>query len=118
MTGKSSSSSLTALARLRAEGLVLAEPRRGHVVAPLTLRDVGEVHALRLLLEPAAAAAAAEHMAPASLAQLRAAVATPVDVEDPGSVDRFMDASRGVHVTVAGSAGNRRLAAVQDASLI
>jgi DNA-binding GntR family transcriptional regulator len=32
-----------ALARLRAEGLVLAEPRRGHVVAPRTLRDVGEV---------------------------------------------------------------------------
>ena len=33
-----------ALARLRAEGLVLAEPRRGHVVAPLTMRDVLEIY--------------------------------------------------------------------------
>src|SRR6185503_17212063 len=45
-----------ALARLRAEGLVLAEPRRGHVIAPLTLRDVREVYDLRLLVEPAGAA--------------------------------------------------------------
>ena len=48
-----------ALARLRAERLVLAEPRRGHVIAPLTIRDVGEIYDLRLLLEPPAAAAAA-----------------------------------------------------------
>ncbi|MBA3822111.1 MAG: GntR family transcriptional regulator, partial [Deltaproteobacteria bacterium] len=41
----------SALARLRAEGLVLAEPRRGHVVAPVTLRDVSDVYELRLLLE-------------------------------------------------------------------
>ena len=47
-----------ALARLRAERLVLAEPRRGHVIAPLTIRDVGEIYDLRLLLEPPAAAAA------------------------------------------------------------
>ena len=33
-----------ALARLRAEGLLLAEPRRGHVVAPLTMRDVLEIY--------------------------------------------------------------------------
>ena len=39
-----------ALARLRVEGLVLAEPRRGHVIAPLTLRDVREIYALRLRL--------------------------------------------------------------------
>ena len=51
-----------ALARLRAEGLVLGEPRRGHVVAPLTLRDVDEIYALRLLLEPPAAAVAAERL--------------------------------------------------------
>jgi DNA-binding GntR family transcriptional regulator len=103
-----------ALARLRAEGLVLAEPRRGHVVAPITLRDVGEVYALRLLLEPPAAAAAAGRVEPAALERLRATVATPVDVEDTASIDRFLDANRAVHVAVAGAAGNRRLAGLVE----
>src|SRR5215218_3800054 len=101
-----------ALARLRAEGLVLAEPRRGHVVAPLTLRDVAEVYALRALLEPeaAAAAAAAGRLGPAAIERLRAAVSDVVDVADPASIDRFLDANRAVHVSVARAAGNGRLA--------
>jgi DNA-binding GntR family transcriptional regulator len=103
-----------ALARLRAEGLVLAEPRRGHVVAPLTLRDVGEVYALRLLLEPPAAGDAAGRLEPDALGRLRATVATPVDVDDAASIDRFLDANRAVHVTVAHAAGNRRLAALVE----
>lgn len=103
-----------ALARLRAEGLVLAEPRRGHVVAPLTLRDIGEVYALRLLLEPPAAAAAAGRLEPTALERLRATVATPVDVADAASIDRFLDANRAVHLAVAVAAGNRRLAALVE----
>jgi DNA-binding GntR family transcriptional regulator len=109
--GLSKAAVRAALARLRAEGLVLAEPRRGHVVAPLTLRDVTEVYALRLLLEPAAAAAAAGRLRPDALARLRAAVADAVDVDDPASIDRFLDANRDVHVSIARAAGNRRLAA-------
>ena len=103
-----------ALARLRAEGLVLAEPRRGHVVAPITLRDVGEVYALRLLLEPPAAAGAAGRLEPAALERLRATVRTRVDVEDTASIDRFLDANRAVHVAVADAAGNRRLAGLVE----
>jgi DNA-binding GntR family transcriptional regulator len=98
------------LARLRAEGLVLAEPRRGHVVAPLTLRDVAEIYALRLLLEPAAAAAAAGRLDRAAIARLREAVSDTVDVDDPASIDRFLDGNRAVHVSVARAAGNARLA--------
>ncbi len=103
-----------ALARLRAEGLLLAEPRRGHVVAPVTLREVSEVYAMRLLLEPAAAAGAAGRLQPATVARLRKAVSAAVDVEDPASIDRFLDANRAVHVTVARAEGNRRLAAVVE----
>src|ERR671933_2776206 len=53
-----------ALARLRAEELVVAEARRGHVIAPLTMRDVLEIYELRLQLEPPAAEAAAGRIAP------------------------------------------------------
>src|SRR3954447_644497 len=59
-----------ALARLRADGLVLAEPRRGHVVAPLTMRDVLALYDLRLVLEPAAAEAAAGRLDAGETARL------------------------------------------------
>jgi DNA-binding GntR family transcriptional regulator len=101
-----------ALARLRAERLVLAEPRRGHVIAPLTIRDVGEIYDLRLLLEPPAAAAAAGRIAPDELAHLRARSEPALDLDDPASVDRFMDANRAVHVSVATAGGNRRAALI------
>lgn len=113
--GLSKAAVRAALARLRAAGLLLAEPRRGHVVAPLTLRDVSDVYALRLLLEPPAAAAATERLDGATIARLRESVARSVHVvDDPASIDRFLDANRAVHVSVAGAAGNRRLAAVVE----
>jgi DNA-binding GntR family transcriptional regulator len=103
-----------ALARLRAERLVIAEPRRGHVVAPLTLRDVGEVYALRLLLEPPGAAAAAGRLGAAAIERLRRPLVAAVDVTDPGSIDRFLDSNRAVHVSVARASGNGRLAAIVE----
>ena len=72
-----------ALARLRAEGLVRAEPRRGHVITALTMRDVVEIYDLRLLLEPPAAAAAAATLDRAELKRLRALAEPNVDFHDP-----------------------------------
>ncbi|MCA0921919.1 GntR family transcriptional regulator [Pseudooceanicola nanhaiensis] len=43
-----------ALARLEQHGLVSAQPRKGYIVAPLTLQSVRDVFEMRLLLEPAA----------------------------------------------------------------
>lgn len=101
-----------ALARLRVEGLVLAEPRRGHVISSFTLRDVREIYDLRLLLEPPAAEAAAGRIAPDELARLRALSEPVLDLDDAASVERFMEANRAVHVSVAAAAGNRRAARI------
>ncbi len=101
-------------ARAAAAGATWCSPSRGHVVAPVTLPDVSDVYALRLLLEPAAAVAAAGRLEPATVARLRSSVAAAVDVEDPASIDRFLDANRAVHVTVAAAAGNPRLAAIVE----
>jgi DNA-binding GntR family transcriptional regulator len=99
-----------ALARLRAEGLVLASPRRGHVIAPLTLRDVREVYDLRLLVEPSGAAAAATVLDPAAVDGLAARVRA---LGDP-SLEDFLVVNRAVHVTVAAAAGNGRLHALVE----
>ena len=107
--GLSKAAVRAALARLRAEGLVVAEPRRAHVVAPLTLRDVIEIYDLRLLLEPAGAEAAAGRMEAGELARLQA-LAEPV-VDD---LDAFLSANRAIHLAIAETAGNRRTARILE----
>jgi DNA-binding GntR family transcriptional regulator len=99
-----------ALARLRAEGLVLAEPRRGHVIAPLTLRDVREVYDLRLLVEPSAAAAATGVLAAATLDALADRVRA---LADPPLAE-LLAVNRDVHVTIAVAAGNGRRRALVE----
>jgi DNA-binding GntR family transcriptional regulator len=99
-----------ALARLRADGLVTSVPRRGHVVAVLTLRDVHEVFRMRLLLEPEAAALAAGNIGVAELAALDGACAKRYDPADKDSVTGFLAANRELHLRVAAASGNGRLA--------
>src|SRR4051794_41179901 len=97
-----------ALARLRADGLVQSEPRRGHVVAPLTMRDVLEIYDLRLALEPAAAQTAAGQMEPGELARLSNLAERQFDIGDPKALQRFLDANREIHLAIVNAAGNQR----------
>jgi DNA-binding GntR family transcriptional regulator len=99
--GLSKAAVRAALARLRAEGLVIAEPRRAHVVAPLTLRDVLEIYDLRLQLEPAAAEAAAGRMDRDEIARLRR-------LAEAEELDAFLSANHTIHLAIAQAAGNRR----------
>jgi DNA-binding GntR family transcriptional regulator len=110
--GLSKAAVRAALARLRAEGLVHAEPRRGHVIAPLTMRDVLEIYDLRLLLEPPATAAAAERIDREELERLRALAAPAVDFDAPESLERFISANRTIHLALAEAGGNRRAARI------
>jgi DNA-binding GntR family transcriptional regulator len=103
-----------ALARLRAEGLVVAEPRRGHVVAPLTMRDVLEIYDLRLRLEPPATEAAAGQIERDELARLQALAEPPVDLDDEASLERFLSANRTIHLAIVEAAGNRRTARIVE----
>lgn len=112
--GLSKAAVRAALARLRADGLVLAEPRRGHRIAPLTMRDVREIYDLRLLLEPPAAAAAAGHMSAAEVTRLRILCEPIPDLDDDASAERFLVANRAIHVAIARAGGNRRAAAIVE----
>lgn len=87
-----------ALARLSQEGLVQSQPRRGYVVAPVTLRDVKDVFELRLILEPAAARLAAGQADIAALRRLDEVCAASYRPEDPDSALAFLEANRAFHV--------------------
>jgi DNA-binding GntR family transcriptional regulator len=97
-----------ALSRLRQEGLVSASPRRSYVVAPITLRDVQEIYALRLILEPATARLAAGKVDARKLEKLDAICRKGYAPGDPASTLRFLEANREFHLQVAESGGNQR----------
>lgn len=99
-----------ALARLADEGLIQAMPRRGWVVALVTVRDIHEVFDLRLLLEPEAARRAAGRVDAAALHRLDDVCAAGYRPDDADSALGFLDANRAFHVAVADLSGNGRLA--------
>lgn len=59
-----------ALRTLRGEGMVLLEPHRGHVVAPLSRRDVEDIFWLQATIATELAAAAAERITDEEVAEL------------------------------------------------
>jgi DNA-binding GntR family transcriptional regulator len=103
-----------ALYRLVQEGLVRNIPRHGYEIAPITLGDVEELFGLRLIVEPHAAELAAGRVDAAQLRQLDELCATADPNASPEALDRHMKANRDLHVAIARSAGNRRLADVVE----
>jgi DNA-binding GntR family transcriptional regulator len=98
-----------ALQRLIQEGFVSSIPRQGYRVTPITIKDVEEVFALRVVLEPVAARGAAGRVKRAQLERLEQAcrVRTPADVGN--QIDFFLEANRSFHMAIAEAAGNQRL---------
>jgi DNA-binding GntR family transcriptional regulator len=97
-----------ALARMEAEGLVSKEPRRGYVVARVIgLEELRAMIDFRLLIEPAAAAAAAERSSDAdAMALVEFARSGGGGHSDPGAnrLDMIYDAK--FHDTIAVLGGN------------
>lgn len=101
-----------ALTRLEKEGLVQPVRRSGHVVAPVTLDSVRDVFHLRRLLEPEAAALAAERVRdPSVLEELDRLCRASYDASDPSTIGPFLEANTTFHVGIA-AIGNPRLARI------
>jgi len=98
-----------ALAALSREGLVIARPRQGYTVAPVTLDSVHEVFGLRLILEPAAARLAAGRADIALLEELHGRVTRGLSVGDRRSERRWVEANNDFHIEITRAAGNDRL---------
>jgi DNA-binding GntR family transcriptional regulator len=109
--GVSKSTCRLALIRLIQQGLVRSVPRQGYIVTPVTMKDVEELFALRLLLEPAAARFAAGHADVRLLKQIeQSARRNPASRNQGNRIGFFLDANREFHVAIAKASGNSRLA--------
>lgn len=93
-----------ALARLRAEGLLVARPRAGHVVAPVTVDDVLDVYALRRVLQAHATELAAGRVRRARLLELHRACEAAA-----GDTAAVLRSNRAFHQAVTDAAGSPRL---------
>lgn len=97
-----------ALIRLSERGWVQALSRRGYLVKPITLRDIGEIFALRRTLEPIAARHAASRADVNRLRQLDAVCGAGF-AGDPASQATFLQAHRQLHLAIVTAGGNERL---------
>ncbi|HEV7855150.1 MAG TPA: GntR family transcriptional regulator, partial [Mycobacterium sp.] len=78
-----------ALRTLRGDGMVLLEPHRGHVVAPLSRRDIEDIFWLQATIAKELAAAATERIADdeiADLERLNDELATTVATGEPQAI--------------------------------
>jgi DNA-binding GntR family transcriptional regulator len=100
-----------ALARLVQEGFVQSIPRQGYIITPITLKDVEELFALRLILEPAAAKLAAGKADVRALSEIEAVIRkTDSRARDKEKrIGIFWDANREFHLSIAAASGNTRL---------
>jgi DNA-binding GntR family transcriptional regulator len=99
-----------AFQRLAHEGMLRIYPRRAIIVAKLGLPEVRQIFEVRLALEPAAAALAAERMTPAqarALSDLETELRTAADRSD---VKTFLETDQVFHRTIAHNAENPLLA--------
>jgi len=98
-----------ALTRLAHERLVRSRPRKGYQIAPITVKDVEEVFALRVQLEPMAARLATRRVDTRLLHRLEAACRVEHVGPLPDRIDVFMDANKQFHLAIATATGNERL---------
>ncbi len=100
-----------ALSKLTQEGYVIAVPRSGHVIAPVTLQLVKEIFDFRLLLEPEIMERACGNVDPQRLRKLNLECTRGYTPGDRASESAFMTANYNFHMEIARCCGNSRMSA-------
>lgn len=116
-TGFGRASLRAALTRLRHEGLILAIPRHGYQVAPITFKDVTDVFGVRMVIEPSAARQVASRSDAEVIATLEAINEGCRMQSGPYSGKEYRAANKAFHVALARATGNDRLADITSTVL-
>lgn len=109
----------SALTRLYQERLILAIPRQGYVIAPITITDLDEMFAVRLLLEPPATELAAHHPDRLTASSGWLDLSRPITFHpnNQRGMEAVMRQHTAFHTHVALCSGNSRLARTLEALL-
>lgn len=103
-----------AIQRLAHEGLVAIAPRKGSWVTNLSLSDLQELIAARVLVEPAVAASAVSRVTSDDVAHLRQLIDEVTAAYQAGDLLASIQADRAFHRDMALISGNGYLARVVD----
>ncbi|MCL4371271.1 MAG: GntR family transcriptional regulator, partial [Chloroflexi bacterium] len=98
-----------ALRRLGQEGLVQTLPKKGTIIAGITIGDIREVFQIRLALEPLAARLATENFPREEISRLRAGHVPPTPPRT-GIVADYLD----LHACIRRHCGNERLRSILE----
>jgi DNA-binding GntR family transcriptional regulator len=98
-----------ALQALSREGLIIREPRRGAHVSELNARDVRELYACRLLLEPPCAAQAAAALTDATARELEKTFQQMEQAVADHEVSEYIEALKHYNETLLAACPNRVL---------
>ncbi|MFC4140131.1 MULTISPECIES: GntR family transcriptional regulator [unclassified Microbacterium] len=98
-----------AIRRLSQEGVVISRPRTWAVVRDFTAQDVVDLSVLRIAIENAALAIAAERHDEAGVAEVAAALADELDAAASGDIVRTNLAAGRFHRTLIALAGNQTI---------
>ena len=103
-----------ALASLTQEGLVQPQSRRGYIVEPLTMKDIHDIWAVRLLLETEAARLAAGNVDEQYLKSLDRVCKKGYIHGNRATQRAYLSANRDFHLAICRSSGNARLAKILE----
>ena len=100
----------SALLRLAQDEMVVSYPRRGYVIAPITLEYVKDLFDYRAIVEPAAVRLAIGNVNEAELRELDRISTAGYIPGDRESEQNFLANNKAFHVALARASGNRKLA--------
>jgi DNA-binding GntR family transcriptional regulator len=99
---------------LESEGFLVAQPRRGAVVAQVSTQDVHDLFDIRLALETLAARLVAERHGPAAAERLDEIVTASRTAAAAQQLDRLAELNTGFHAAICELSGNALLRAMME----
>ena len=96
--------------RLQEEALLHIVPFRGYFIAPLTFDEFRNLNEMQLVLDPAAAAMAAERATDEQIAVIERWANYVYHAGEKKSYETFLEWNRNLHIEIAAASGNELMA--------